>query len=140
MSRRNSYKVPVFSISTDTAKDVIYSRLCIVRPGPGFMNFPDWIDQDYVDQLTSERLVKKYMPGRGVIRTWQKIKGHERNEALDLEVYCLAALHIGGLGLRKALGERAERWAMKPDDAAAAKPKRQPPRPARKGWINRWRR
>ncbi len=140
MSRRNSYKVPVFSISTDTAKDVIYSRLCIIRPGPGYMNFPDWIDQDYVDQLTAERLVKKYVPGRGVIRTWQKIKGHERNEALDLEVYCLAALYIGGLGLRKSLGERATRWARKAEDVAAAKAAPRPPRPApRRGWVNRWR-
>jgi len=64
------------------------SRLRIQAPGPGFVHLPEWVDAEYCEQLTAEKGVRKYLPGRGVVRQW--IKTRERNEALDLEVYALA--------------------------------------------------
>jgi phage terminase large subunit GpA-like protein len=86
----NRYRVKLFTLGVDTAKDVIYSRLRIPAPGPGFMHLPRWVDLEYVHQLTAERCIRKYVKGKGSTRQWVKIR--ERNEALDLNVYALAAL------------------------------------------------
>lgn len=112
-STKNRYRVLLFTICVDTAKDKIYSRLRIPAPAagcpsPGYLHLPDWVTQDYCDQLTAEKAFRKWDRRRGSIRFWKKIR--ERNEALDLEVYCLAALHIGGPGLLRSLPERAARW------------------------------
>jgi phage terminase large subunit GpA-like protein len=66
-------------------------------------------DEEYVEQLTAEKAIRKYVKGRGAIREW--VKTRERNEALDLEVYALAALYILGPVLLKSLGDRARRFA-----------------------------
>jgi phage terminase large subunit GpA-like protein len=74
----------------NTGKDIILSRLRIASPGPGFVQLPDWVDEEYPAQLTAEKAIRRYLKGRGTVREWVKLR--ERNEALDLEVYALAAL------------------------------------------------
>jgi phage terminase large subunit GpA-like protein len=93
----------VWMIGTDTAKSLIYGRLK-VEAGPGCMHFPQDLPSDYFEQLTSERLVTRYVKGRPRLE-WVKPPGR-RNEALDLEVYAIAAAHK--LGLNRYAASRWE--------------------------------
>ena len=88
----NRMRVKLFSIGTDTAKEMIYSRLKITELSAGYCHFPADRDEQYFKQLTAEKLVTHYHKGFPV-RKWEKPKGR-RNEALDCRVYALAALHI----------------------------------------------
>lgn len=81
--------VKLWPVNTAKAKETIYSRIQQSEPGPGTMHFPRQVDDEYFIQLTAEKLVTKF-DARGFPKTeWVKVA--ERNEALDLEVYCLAA-------------------------------------------------
>lgn len=140
-SVHNRYRTPLFVLCTDTAKDVIYSRLRIATPGPGYVHLPNWADAEYVAQLTAEKKIRKWFKGRGSVPMWVKMR--DRNEALDLTVYCLAALYIGGQALVRTLPERAARLAAKGEvTAGAGEPGPRVPRPVlprRHGWMDRWR-
>ena len=87
----NQLRVRLFTVGTDTAKDRIFARLKIPAHGPGYIHLPDFIDEEYLAQLTAEKAVRRYKRGRGTVREY--IKTRSRNEALDLEVYALAALY-----------------------------------------------
>jgi len=82
----------VFIVGVDTAKDAIYGRLRIQKPGPGYIHFPqdDGFDDAYFAQLTSESVVTRFREGRPY-RVWVLPKGR-RNEVLDTFVLALAAL------------------------------------------------
>ena len=41
-SRNNDYKIPVWLLGVDTAKETIYSRLTVKKPGASYMHFPDF--------------------------------------------------------------------------------------------------
>lgn len=79
----------VWPIGTDTAKTLIYGRLRLTAPGPGYVHFSHELEVDYYDELTSERLRTKYIKGRPYLE-WVKPAG-KRNEGLDTFVYALAA-------------------------------------------------
>lgn len=78
-------------LGVDTAKALIYGRLKVRDAGPGCMHFSRELPSDYYEQLTAERLVTRYVKGRPRLE-WIKPAGR-RNEALDLEVYAIAAAH-----------------------------------------------
>lgn len=109
-TRNNRYRTPLFTLCVDTAKEIVMARLRIQSAGPGYMHFPEWIDEEYVAQLTAEKALRKYVKNRGTVREW--VKTRERNEALDLEVYCLAALYILGPHFVRSLPERAAKLAV----------------------------
>lgn len=92
-SRSNKGKINLFSIGSDTAKELVFARLQISEPGPGYVRFPisEKFDREWFEQLTSEKCVTRYREGRPY-RKW--IKTRSRNEALDLSVYNVAALYI----------------------------------------------
>lgn len=106
-STNNAYRVKLWSIGTDTAKDRIFGRLKIAEHGPGFCHFPkmDEVDDEYFEQLTGEKAVRRYQRGRGSVR--QYVKTRPRNEALDMEVYALAGLYSLGSKIRGELKARA---------------------------------
>jgi phage terminase large subunit GpA-like protein len=108
-SRHNRYRVPLFVLCVDTGKEVVFSRLLISTPGPGYLHLPEWVDAEYLAQLTAEKAIRKYVKGRGAVREWVKLR--ERNEALDLEVYALAALHVLGPNFVQGLAGRAAAFA-----------------------------
>lgn len=86
--------VKLWPIGTDTAKAEIYGRLRITEPGPGFVLFSKHTPPDVFEQITSERLVTRYVKGHPKLE-WVKPAG-KRNEALDGAVYALAgALWLG---------------------------------------------
>ena len=107
---RNSH-VRLFLIATMAAKDRILSRLRIPRdpegkPQAGYMHMPTWIPEQYLDQMTAERKLVKKNPRTGGMKVGYFQFG--RNEALDLEVYCMGLLfalqHIINPALYRDLG------------------------------------
>jgi phage terminase large subunit GpA-like protein len=91
--KNKHYGIYLFSVGTDTAKESLASRLTMDEPGPRYIHFPvgRGYTELYFKQLCSERLVTTIE--RGVVRQkWEK--KYERNEALDLKVYNMAALDI----------------------------------------------
>lgn len=113
---------PVHVIGVDSGKDLIASRLRIgiaddgSKP-PGYVTFPDTLDPVFYEQLTAEQLVTVYSAGRPS-REWKLIEGR-RNEALDGAVGALAALEKLGPGVRRKLGEMAEKLSAWSGSAAA---------------------
>ncbi|HEY6110563.1 MAG TPA: phage terminase large subunit family protein [Gemmatimonadales bacterium] len=143
----NRYRLPLYVLGVFAGKDMAMARLRIPSPGPGFVHLPEWIDEEYLSQLTAEKAIRKYVKGKGSVREWVKIR--DRNEAFDLEVYALAGLHILGPALMKQLRERAARWMVpvegpRPDPKPNEPTVRQTPptvqtRPRRGGgWIHRF--
>lgn len=90
-SRVGAEGVHLFAIGTNTAKDLIFQRLEITEPGPGYIHFPDFLDEEYFKQLTAEEVRLKKIRGY-LHRIYQKIR--ERNEALDCFVGSVAALYL----------------------------------------------
>jgi phage terminase large subunit GpA-like protein len=88
-SRNNKQRAVLYPLGVDTAKELIYDRLSNDEEGPGYMHFNKQCDEEYFRQLTAEKQVTKYNKGFPT-RVWMKKEG-QRNEALDLEVYALAA-------------------------------------------------
>lgn len=104
------YGIHLWSIGTDTAKEIVYARLKIEDPGPGYCHFPMDYDKEYFDQLTSEKITLRY--SRGVpSRVWVPIR--DRNEALDCRVYAVAALTILKPNLEKLSEQIAEKTIKK---------------------------
>lgn len=137
-SVNNAYRVKLFLLCVDTGKGTIYGRLKIGAPGAGYFHFPvaDVIDEEYFAQLTAEKAIRKWIKNRGVVRHWVKIR--TRNEALDLEVYALAALYILGQQFVKSLPKRAAALA-KPLDAPAeveVAERTGPVLPRRRGYVD----
>lgn len=83
--------VDLYQVGVDDAKGIIYARLAIEEPGPGYCHFPVERDEEYFAQLTAEKLVTKHY--RGFPRK-EWVKARSRNEALDCRVYAFAALKI----------------------------------------------
>lgn len=141
-STNNRFRVKLFTIGTDTAKDRIFARMKIPAPGPGFMHLPDFIEDEYIAQLTAERAVRRYKKGRGTVREY--IKTRARNEALDLEVYALAALCVLGPATIRKLGEMAEKLKTPPEEKppsgnAPSNAGVTRPRGSGANWVQRWR-
>ena len=90
-SRTHSKKDEVFLLGVDTAKDTIYGRLRIPKPGPGYIHFPIEVGSEYFSQLTSEKVITKRAKKDGrAYRLWV-LPNNASNEALDTFVYALAA-------------------------------------------------
>lgn len=87
----------LYSIGVDAGKADIMGALKVQEPGPKFCHFPKGeargYDMAFFNGLLSEKLVMKSERGR-TRWAWEKIKGHERNEALDCRNYALAALRV----------------------------------------------
>jgi phage terminase large subunit GpA-like protein len=107
---RNSH-VRLFLVATMAAKDRILARLRIQKdpegkPQPGYMHLPEWIPEQYLDQMTAERKMVKKNPRTGGVKVGYFQFG--RNEALDLEVYCTGLLfalqHIINPAMYRDLG------------------------------------
>jgi len=83
--------VRLWPVGTDTAKAEIYGRLRNDHPGAGYVHLSRELPAEVFDQLTSERMVTRYLRGHPRLE-WVKPPGR-RNEALDCAVYALAAAH-----------------------------------------------
>lgn len=95
--RNKRTKAWLYTIGVDAGKAQIMSSLKVSEPGPKYCHFPIrpecGYDEAYFSGLLSERLVLSTT--RTASRwQWEKLPGHERNEALDCRNYALAALSI----------------------------------------------
>lgn len=152
-SRNNRNRLPLYTLGVDTGKDIVHGRLRVQRSGPGKIHLPrHLVDQEFVDQLTAEKAIPRWVRGKGRVREWVKIR--DRNEILDLTVYGLAGLRILGDGFIKLLPKRAAQYAVPLEDPAGAAadvarsvlrdaepeppaPTRPKP-PRRSSWVDKW--
>lgn len=128
-TKNNIGKINLFPVGTDTAKELIYSRLKIQSPGEGYCHFPANRSPEYYMMLTAEKKVTKYFKGRPR-REWVKLR--TRNEALDCRVYATAALALMGLNL-EAVYIQAQNRVLLPSSSASP---RRPTLPTRNSFVH----
>ena len=144
-------------VGTQAIKNLIDGRLRMMKPGAGCYHFPLGFEADYFKQLSSERREwRRDMQGHKAL--WW-IKGTERNEAWDCEVYNVAAYlyamsgqHAETVFLAREKFFGAAVPAPAADDgappptigaderkhAAARLPVRSPPQRPKRGFAQRW--
>ncbi|MCF6147283.1 MAG: phage terminase large subunit family protein [Candidatus Kuenenia sp.] len=88
---KNIPGIYLYHVGTDTAKNLIFGRLKISEQGAGYIHFPFEFDDEYFKQLTAEKKISKIRKG---FRFHEWVKTRNRNEALDIKVLNIAALHI----------------------------------------------
>lgn len=81
-----------YIVGVDDAKRLLYSRLRLEEPGPGYCHFPqaDAYDEEHFKQLVGEKLERKKVGKSAVRYVW--VKDHPRVEALDCRVYAMAGV------------------------------------------------
>jgi phage terminase large subunit GpA-like protein len=132
-TRNNQQRALMFPVGGNAAKDLIFGRLRLAEPGAGYCHYPIGFgyDEEYFWQLCGEKAVTRFHAGQPV-RIYEKVR--PRNEALDLKVYGVAALHIlkpDLMALHKELNGGEAKDAEQEREAAAEKtiPSRQVPAP-----------
>lgn len=115
----------LYTLGVDAGKALIMSALKVQEPGPKYCHFPRGesygYDAYYFNGLLSEKLVLT-QTRRGSRWAWEKIPGHNRNEALDCRDYALAGFKIidpDTLAVERRLKDLPEKKTPK---KAAAKP------------------
>ncbi len=83
--------VKLWHVGTDTAKDLIFGRLKVLQPGPGYIHFSKDLPVEFYNQLTAEVRVIQRTAGGEQYR-WVPIR--KRNEVLDCTVYALFTAHM----------------------------------------------
>lgn len=83
-------KAVLYGVGTDTAKEAIFARLSS-EPEDSTLHFCMDLDEEYFQQLTSEKRITKFVRGKKSL-VWKQIR--PRNEALDTLVYNFAAIYI----------------------------------------------
>ncbi len=139
MSRSRKVAVPLVIMGADAGKQLIYERLGLDKPGPGYIHFNFRCDDDYFSQLTAETPSVQRPRGYPTI-VWNLPSGR-RNEALDGTNYALAAYTIirpDMESLAETLKEKKEKY--KPQQGPPQEPERQQQLPMRrrKSWLDRW--
>lgn len=137
-STNNIRKVKLFPIGVDTAKELLYSRLRITEPGPGYCHYPLSRSDEYFRQLTAEKQVTRYHKG---FARREFVKVRPRNEALDVRVYAMAAFGLLNVNL-KSLEKRLFVQHENPPEPEAIEPlvPRRIQRPQKSGgFVNNWR-
>ena len=110
-TRKNKGKVPLYIVGVDAGKSSVYSNLRIEQPGPSYRHYPEARDEEYFNQLTSERKRTKY--SKGFPTHYWFLPSGQANEALDLSVYSLAVLHglfQSGVNLNKRVDKLNEQY------------------------------
>lgn len=90
--------VRLWFVGTDTAKDLLYGRLMVTQPGPGYVHFSRDLQPAFYTGLTAEVRVPQ-RTARGVEYRWVNPK-RQRNEPLDCSVYAIWCSHQMKLHLR----------------------------------------
>jgi phage terminase large subunit GpA-like protein len=122
--QRSKSQARLLNVHVDVGKAIIYSRLAMVEPGPGFIHFGQNLDLSYFEQLTSERLVPHRIGGH-TVKKFECPPG-KRNEALDAFVYGLAALESLRVDWKK-LSKRFVTGEPAPDQGIAKQPEEPAP-------------
>ncbi len=83
--------VKLWYVGTDTAKDLIYGRLKVTQPGPGYVHFSKDLPDAFYEQLTVEARVL-VRTASGHVTRWVNVH-RRRNEAIDCTVYAMFVSH-----------------------------------------------
>ncbi len=134
-TRNTINRTPLWIVGVDSAKSVIYGRLKIEQPSPGYSHFPSERPAGWFEQLLSETLVTTYSKGVPV-REWRPKKG-VRTEALDARVYAYAAL-CGLVSMGFRIDAEAERISALLPDPVGTQEKRRPASRGRTVLRSRW--
>lgn len=104
--------VKLWHVGTDTAKDLLFGRLQLEKPGPGFVHFSHELPLEFYEQLTAEvRTMQKTSTGH----RYKWVPQRPRNEVLDCTVYamfCIQALDLHRYS--EAMWDKLEQ-ALEPD-------------------------
>lgn len=120
-----------YQLGVDAGKQIIMDNLSVKTPGSKYCHFPkrDDYGAGYFAGLLSEHLV--YKADKRQPWQWEKIPGHERNEALDCRNYALAAfkalpanLDAIDRRLKEARGQAATEGVATPTVAKSPRPKK----------------
>lgn len=117
---KNDKGVYLVSVGTDTAKDLLWQRLKITDPGPGYWHWPvsEDFDETYFNQLGAEKRIRKYSRGKELF-VWDA--GGRRNEAWDCSVLSLVAVRIAQQKFGLDLDQGSP--GVKPPPAAPSRPR-----------------
>lgn len=135
-----------YQLGVDAGKQLIMDNLSVQTPGSKYCHFPrrDDYGSAYFAGLLSERLVYNEKAKRNPWQ-WEKIPGHERNEALDCRNYALAAFKALPVNLdavdRRLKQARGKAPMAQQAPAGAAPPQRRTaPKPQRgaAGYFDEW--
>jgi len=125
-SRNKKVRAPLVLVGVDAGKQLIYERLNIQKnvagSTPGYMHFNFDCDQNYFDELTSEKPKIKRVKGFPT-QEWVLPEG-KQNERLDCENYALAAYSLLKVNMER-LGKQLEE-KMKIFAAIKTKPQATP--------------
>lgn len=130
LRRQRRKGIMVHLIGVDQAKTLLFARLKLTNPGPGYLHFPisPDFDDEYFAQLTAEKLVTRIRGTRPIVE-W--VQTRPRNEALDCNNYSLGALRLSDIDL-EARAAAAQTAAA---TAALNKTKINQPRPGSRAGI-----
>ncbi len=118
----------LYPVGTDTAKEVIYSR---IKAENATIHFPATVDEEYFKQLTSEKRVVKYVKGA---KKFQWVKKTRNNEALDTLVYAFAAVYILQPNYDRIEALIKQNKSTQKEHGKDVVKRR----PRQTGWINSW--
>lgn len=152
---RRSRQGKAVLVGTVPAKDLIFTRLKIRDPGPGFMHIPDTMEDEVIFQITNEKVITRWSHGRPR-RAYGKIRPGVAVEGLDCLVYNYGALATVG----RAAHRRLEKWVAAvaeraakaseasdepplpelpaPSDPVPVPKKRRKSRRRGRGWVKNW--
>lgn len=141
-SRRNRDGVKLWTIGTYSFKDTLFSRLRLQRPGPRYIHFcaptDTGTDAEYFAQFGAEKAI---IQRTGGMRVRKYVQVRDRNEAIDLWVLSIAALHALGPAQRERLGQAAEKARAGPQkEKADGMAGDEAPGKRGSGWVNSWKR
>ncbi|HNP65280.1 MAG TPA: phage terminase large subunit family protein, partial [Woeseiaceae bacterium] len=110
-------KADVYSVGVDTIKDILYGRIAkVAKPGPGYIHLPASVDQEWCDQLLSEKKIYRRTNGRKVA-TWRPRKIGMRQEAQDCWNYGYAVMRGRNVNLNKLFARIQKRRAADVEEA-----------------------
>ena len=137
-ARRNKHRVRLWTVDTFELKKILSRRLKINEPGPRYMHMcprtKTGADAEYFAQFGAMGWRRRRIGGRMVLAPYQI---GERDEAIDLEVYALAALYSLGDPLVKRLGDMADKLREPIEEEAEETVARPAPR-RKKNWATGW--
>ena len=128
-----------YQLGVDAGKQIIMDNLAVQTVGSKYCHFPKRDDYGtaYFAGLLSEHLV--YKAERKQPWVWEKIPGHERNEALDCRNYALAAFKALAPNLdnlENRLKDCRKSGPIKPAEPAPKRPRTSTPK--RKKYYEDW--
>lgn len=117
-------KAWLYMIGVDAGKEHIMSGLKVKEPGKRYSHFPSNFEKGYdinfFEGLLSEKMV--YSSGKW---KWEKLPGHNRNEALDCRNYANAAFRVLNPNLDKLNQYLKGIVQQKPQRAKKKQPRRE---------------